>query len=60
MQAAEAALEPSKPPGARTDSKHDPISSPRLLRWAWYIVRGSLGLFALATLVQLLAPLATQ
>jgi ABC-type multidrug transport system fused ATPase/permease subunit len=39
---------------------HDPISWSRLMRWAWYVVRGSLGLFVLATLVQLLAPLALQ
>ncbi|MGH7003470.1 MAG: ABC transporter transmembrane domain-containing protein, partial [Alphaproteobacteria bacterium] len=32
----------------------------RLLRWGWHLVRGSLLLFVIATLVQLVAPLTTQ
>ena len=50
-------LEPNKP---AEKSAGENISWPRLLRWAWHIVRGSLSLFILATLVQLLAPLAVQ
>ena len=50
-------LEPNKP---AEKSASDNISWPRLLRWAWHIVRSSLALFVLATFVQLLAPLAVQ
>jgi ATP-binding cassette subfamily B protein len=50
-------IEPNKP-GEKPAG--DNISWPRLLHWAWHIVKGSLALFVMATIVQLVSPLALQ